>query len=81
MIMCYTASIQESLTDTELRNISARYNPMTLQEFFDLFNLVQTIIIVCIVCIVIVPHRIGSNILMRSSAELVLLHNSMPILL
>ena len=32
--------LKESLTDTELRNVAALYNPMTLQELQNLFNMV-----------------------------------------
>ena len=32
--------MKESLTDTELRNVAALYNPMTLQELQNLFNMV-----------------------------------------
>ena len=38
--LSFVKYLQEWLTNTELRNFTAIYNPMTLQELSDLFNLV-----------------------------------------
>lgn len=39
----YIYPVQYWLTDTELRNLTAIYNPMKLQDLSQLFNLVLTI--------------------------------------
>jgi len=36
-LYCYVTCFQSFLTDTELRNVSALYNPMSLDNFTDLF--------------------------------------------
>ena len=36
----YRASLQHWLTETELRNVSALYNPMTLDELKQIFSMV-----------------------------------------